>query len=214
MSLPPDTPTEKSVNNRASQATPHKENESGRDLPSLSTQIPPSPPATEKPCKCCHHKTPGWKVVLDIGMLVATSGAFAAAAYYAHIAAGQLTAMGKTYEEIQKQTTFQRHQTVGSYAAAIPKATPWPRANINDLELLNYTGIGLTYVNVGKIKATNFIAEATLIRKTLPNYKPFGRTQHEQISKAEMKPAEQTSPQGSGDTRKLDSTLRCSLITT
>jgi hypothetical protein len=37
-------------------------------------------------CAYCHHKTPWWKILLEVGMLFVTTGAFVAAAYYAHIA--------------------------------------------------------------------------------------------------------------------------------
>jgi hypothetical protein len=87
-------------------ASSDKENKSSSDLPSLSPEIPPSPPTAENPYKCRHHKTPKWKIVLDFGTFFAVLGAFVAAAIYACIAARQLTAMNKTYDEIQKQPSF------------------------------------------------------------------------------------------------------------
>jgi len=93
------------------------------------------------------------------------------------------------------QGTLLRQQVVGTFAAAIPKTNPWPES-ITDAELLHYTGIGLSYVNVGKVKAVNFIAEATLTRQSLPTYKPLGLPEHRQTSKLQMRPNDQTGPPG------------------
>jgi hypothetical protein len=93
------------------------------------------------------------------------------------------------------QGTLLRQQVVGTFAAAIPKSNPWPDS-ITDAELLHYQGIGLSFVNIGKVKAVNFIAEATLTRQSLPTYKPLGLPEHKQTSKLQMRPNEQTGPPG------------------
>jgi hypothetical protein len=161
------------------------------DLPSFSGQIPPFPPGAGK--------TPWWKIFIEIGTLVALVGAFIAAAIYAGIAARQLTSMRKTYDEIQKQTILQRQQIIGTFSAAIPKERPGPQTIPNDLQLLNYTGISLNFRNVGGVKAKSFVADATLIRRSLPDYNPIGVPQCRQVTKTEMRPYEQTGPQGIAD---------------
>ena len=102
-------------------------------------------------------------------------------------------------QQALSQGTLLRQQVVGTFAAAIPKGIPRPES-ITDAELLHYQGISLNYVNVGKVKATNFIAEATMIRQSLPSYKPLGLPERKQISKLQIRPNDQTSSQGgSGD---------------
>jgi hypothetical protein len=140
-----------------------------------------------------------WIAVATIAMAVTTM-------VYTHYARKQWEAMDsqvKTMKcqltEMSKQTTVMRQQTVGTYAAAIPKTIPWPRTIGNDLEFLNYTGIGLSYTNVGKVKATNFIAEATLTRQSLPSYKPLGVAQHKSISRPQIRPNDQNGPNGMMD---------------
>jgi hypothetical protein len=166
------------------------------------SDIPPAPDGYQITCKAekdWRDKMKFWAEIFGILVLLVytlfTAGIFCAN-YRAADAAHQ------TLIEIQKQTVFQKQQTVGTYAAAIPKANPWPQVVPDDLDLLNYTGIGLTYVNVGKVKATNFVAEATLTRQILPSYKPLGIPEHKQI-KAELKPNSQTSPEGSGDAAQI-----------
>lgn len=126
-----------------------------------------------------------------------------AVAIYAYYAAGQLETMNNTYGEIKKQTVFQRQQTVGTYAATIPKASPWPQTIPNDLDLLNYQGIGLAYVNVGKIRATDFIADATMTRESLPSYRPLGVPEHAQSRKVQILPNDRVNAQGSGDAAQI-----------
>jgi hypothetical protein len=51
-------------------------------LPLRAPHISPSSIQSENPCKCRHHKTPWWKITLDVVTLAATVGAFIAAAIY------------------------------------------------------------------------------------------------------------------------------------
>jgi hypothetical protein len=91
---PPQQPT-KSI---SPNAKADDKNDCGRDL---STQIPLDPNSSENRCKCCHHKIPWWKTALDVGMFLATSGAFIAAAVYAGIT-------HKMWKEMQEQSSIQR----------------------------------------------------------------------------------------------------------
>jgi len=101
-------------------------------------------------------------------------------------------------EQALSQGTLLRQQIVGTFGAVIPNVHPGPQAII-DAELTHYQGISLTYVNIGKVKAKNFFAEATLIRQSLPSYKPIGIPVHKQTSKPEMIPSDQISPYESSD---------------
>lgn len=98
------TPAQQSIESISPKTKTSDKKDSAYDLSSFSTQIPPSPPTTENPCKCCHHKTPWWKIVLEIGTFVAAVGALVATARYAYIAAEQLVSMNSTYDQIRKQT--------------------------------------------------------------------------------------------------------------
>jgi hypothetical protein len=102
----------------------------------------------------------------------------------------------KTFLEIQKQTTLQRQQMVGTYAAAIPKEVPGPRTISSDLQLLKYMGISMSFRNIGKVKARDFVGDATMTRKRLPDGKLLGNPQSGQITKSELRPYEQTGPNG------------------
>jgi hypothetical protein len=65
------------------------ENDGREVLPALQAQIPPTPQTTEQSCKCCHHKTPRWKILLDWLTFIAALAAAAAATWYACITNGQ-----------------------------------------------------------------------------------------------------------------------------
>jgi hypothetical protein len=148
-------------------ASSDKENKSSSDLPSLSPEIPPSPPTAENPYKCRHHKTPWWKIVLDFGTFFAVLGAFVAAAIYACIAARQLTAMNKTYDEIQKQTAFQRQQMVGIQGAVVEVGPVWnATTQVLTISLANANQTGVSGI------VSNF--KAKVQRKMWPKEQPIG----------------------------------------
>ncbi len=79
-----------------------------------ANQVTPSKiPETEPGCKPVdNYYTKGdknnrlqwWQLWVQIGLFVATTGAFIAAAYYAHIAEKQWKTMDDTFKEIKKQT--------------------------------------------------------------------------------------------------------------
>lgn len=96
-----------------------------------------------------------------------------------------------------------RQQLAGTFGAAIPNERPGPQTIPRDLEFLNYTGINLNFRNVGKVKAKNFVAEATMTRRTLPDYGILGDAQRKQVAKTEMRPYEQTGPQGIVDSASI-----------
>jgi hypothetical protein len=47
-----------------------KKDDSGKSLVPLPSQIPPSPADTENSCKCCHHRTAWWKILLEVATFV------------------------------------------------------------------------------------------------------------------------------------------------
>jgi len=80
------TPDNNAAYSIAPKSQPDEQNNRfDRLMTPVAPKISPTPPDTENACKCCHHKTPLWKIVLDVGMLLATPGAFIAAAIYASI---------------------------------------------------------------------------------------------------------------------------------
>jgi len=105
----------------------------------------------------------------------------------------------QTLIEIQKQTTAQRQELVGTFAAVIPKESPGPQTIPNDAQLLKYMGLSLTFRNIGKVKAKDFASEATMVRESIPGYQPKGTPQRRQISKSELRPYEQNGPYGMAD---------------
>jgi hypothetical protein len=134
----------------------------------------------------------------------ATWLAFAAAAVYAAIAAyqlntsnKQLTAMNRTYSQIEKQTALMRQQIVGSEAAAV-RAETTPQAFFDRSELLNWITLGINFTNFGKVATGKFIAEATLTRQGLPGYKPISVLDREQLHVPRIMPDLQTGPAGVG----------------
>jgi len=98
-------PPQQSPNRISPKQEAPKENNSGSVLAELTTQITPSPPTTVQTCKCCHHKIPRWKIVLDWLMFAVTTGAFAAAGVYAWIAKSQLDANERPRVSLGKEGT-------------------------------------------------------------------------------------------------------------
>ena len=78
--------------------------------------------------------------------------------------------------------------------------TPTPPANSpispisDDPVLLKFQGINLFFANSGKVKATGFIADGTLRRVTLPDYKTLGIPQHKQVTAIQIRPYDQMPP--------------------
>jgi hypothetical protein len=97
------TPPHQSINSIAPNADSEDENNKPRNLPPLQSQIPPSPTNAENTCKCCHHKTPWWKIALEIGVFAATVAAVVAPSVYARITY-------KMWQGMQSQTKTARQQ--------------------------------------------------------------------------------------------------------
>jgi len=91
------TPQQQSANSISPKEKSDDENDDRDKLSPFAAQIPPNKANSENACKCCHHKTPWWKITLEIGMLLATTGAFIAAAIYASVS-------HKMWVEMQTQT--------------------------------------------------------------------------------------------------------------
>jgi hypothetical protein len=105
------SPENDAAYSRAPNSQPNEQNKRRADnLTPLAPKIPPTPPDTENACKCCHHKTPRWKVVLEVGMLLATAGAVIAAAIYASIT-------HRMWTEMQQQTCIQRNAAMNAERA-------------------------------------------------------------------------------------------------
>lgn len=99
-------PSQKTKNSVSPTAKSEKENHSRDILLDLHPQIPPAPTNAEYTCKCCHHKAPRWKVILDWLTFLAALGAVAAAIWYACITRHM-------WEEMQAQTESQSRPWVG-----------------------------------------------------------------------------------------------------
>lgn len=65
------SPVDESKHSVRPKADANNQNENLDTLSSLPTQIQPPPEHTQKPCQCGHHKTPLWKIHLDIATLAA-----------------------------------------------------------------------------------------------------------------------------------------------
>jgi hypothetical protein len=63
----PKTPTEKTINSTDQKITPERKSDNSQNLP---PQIPLPLSNAVDSCKCCHHKTPWWKILLDVATLV------------------------------------------------------------------------------------------------------------------------------------------------
>lgn len=77
------------------------------DLALLSSELAPSPQCADKTCKCCHHKTPWWKVLLDVATCLATI--FTAIFLYYYV---------KDTHDISKQTVRQTELAEGNFRSA------------------------------------------------------------------------------------------------
>lgn len=90
------TPPQQSINSISPTANTGDKNEGRNSLSALQPQIPPAPTDPENTCKCCQHKTPWWKKMIEIGTLLVAIGAFAAAVVYACITYRMWQAMLET----------------------------------------------------------------------------------------------------------------------
>jgi hypothetical protein len=106
------TPQQKSIDSITPQHKAYDKRTNDKPISSFPAQLPPSKANPSNPCQSCHHKTPGWKIALEIGTFLAALGAFIATAIYAYIT-------HRIYTEAQKQTKLMRQQLVGNQAAFV-----------------------------------------------------------------------------------------------
>ena len=78
-------PPQQSSSSISPNAEAENQNYGSGNFPSLSPKVPPAPTNSENSCKCCHHKTAGWKVVLEVATFIVAVLGFSAAAIYACI---------------------------------------------------------------------------------------------------------------------------------
>ena len=67
-------PIQHSKNSISPQAQPKKENKSTTQLSPPPPQVPPANGSQSNSCKCCHHKTPWWKTLLEVATFLAVAG--------------------------------------------------------------------------------------------------------------------------------------------
>ena len=135
------TPEEKSDNSRAAKAEPDKKNSGTRNFP-LPMKVSPIPPESDNSCKCCHHKTPWWKITLEIAT-------FLAAVVYA----------GITYRMWRE---MQGTNTISSQALRIDQRAWVAVSNISpELQQNGDWTVSLVFKNTGKTPARNFVIKGT-----------------------------------------------------
>ena len=101
------TPIQEPINSISPKSQTDSTNQNIETDSPFTANVPPAQNSSENCYECCHHKTPWGKILLDIGMLLATAGAFGAAGYYAHISR-------KMWNEMQEQTRIQRNASVNA----------------------------------------------------------------------------------------------------
>jgi hypothetical protein len=142
------SPTQQSVGSVSSNTDSDSETNRGNVLPSVPTQTLPSPPNPGNPCQCCHHRIPRWKIALDVGMFLATVGAFIAAAIYAGIT-------HRMWTEMQQQTCIQREATTNAKRAWIGLSET-PKVQVSSLAGKTYSAnTELSIKNFGEGPAQN-----------------------------------------------------------
>jgi hypothetical protein len=134
---------------------PTKPSDEGSSFLPPATQAPPPPPGPENSWKCCHHKTPWWKIALDVGMLLSAVGAVVAATFYA----GMSHSM---WREMQTQTCIQREASINADRAWVGLAGT-PGAQVSSLKQKEFTAqILLGLKNYGRGPALNVMASSGL----------------------------------------------------
>jgi hypothetical protein len=105
-------PTQGPINSVYRGSGSDRRNEGAADSSALAPQIPPAEGDAEGTCRCCHHKTPWWKVMLDTLTFLAAAGAAVAAIYYAVVTRGM-------WKQMQTQTKTAQQQLESSDRAWI-----------------------------------------------------------------------------------------------
>ena len=90
-----------------------------------------------------------------------------------------------------------RQQTIGTNAAAV-YGEPQPQFSPDAVDLLNWVGFGVYFKNFGRVGTGDFIANATLTRKTIPSYRQIGKVENKVMKQSRLMPMEQTGPAGMG----------------
>ncbi|MGC2464069.1 MAG: hypothetical protein WA517_02665 [Candidatus Acidiferrum sp.] len=146
------TPIQESVNSISPNVEADDTNQKTQPESPFATNSPPSQSSPDNPCKCCHHKTPRWKIAVDVGMLLATVGAFGAAAYYAHISKKMWYEMKTT--NFQNKTQWEAEHR------------PWM-----GLDGINFTAIKFSSLRPSLI---SLHLEGTMVLKNFGTYPSFG----------------------------------------
>ncbi len=150
-----ETPQRQPVDSLSPKVEPQNKNDSEQIRSSLLSESPPSPQTAEQTCKCCHHKTPKWKIFVDWTMLLATTGAFIAAAIYAGLSRHM-------WHEMQNQTCVQREATINAERAWIGLEEP-PQVEVSSLKQKTYTAqIHMNIKNFGKGPALNVFTDSRM----------------------------------------------------
>jgi hypothetical protein len=189
---------------RAIRDTSEAANQTRKEIPQRLLELRVS--ADEKTeAQSYRHRAHTQQVILTWGTWLA----FGAAAIYAAIAARQLRTMNRTYFEMQKQTAasqcaakaaqqqadLARRELVGTFSAAQPAEPPGPTPFPQTVELLRWQGLHVHFLNAGKVPATDFSAEATMTKYSLPSFEPIGSPRTNRIGPLRVRPYEQM-PQG------------------
>ena len=127
------------------------------NLSSLVLHIPPPKSYTDKSCQCCHHKTPWWKILLDILTFVAAALAAAAAIYYAGVTSNM-------WIEMKRQTGTAKKQF-----EAMDR--PWVVMDISDISfngaVVYSNGLNVPLIfspkNIGRSPAQNIWIEPKIV---------------------------------------------------
>jgi len=142
------TPPQQSMNSISPNTEASDENDSGRDLQPLSAQLPPSAPAKDNSYRCCHHKTPLLKIVLDVGTFLMAVRAVIAASIYAGISY-------KMWGEMQQQTCIQKDAAMNAERAWVGLVGN-PQVEVSSLKEKRFTAqITFALKNFGKGPAFN-----------------------------------------------------------
>jgi hypothetical protein len=111
------------------------ENNSANNFMPLAPKIPPSNANSVNSCECCHHKSPWWKILLDVLTFLAAATAAGAAIHYAKISNGM-------WYQMQIQTGIAKDQLEQSERPWIEILDVKPRGNTTPIGGLSFQKIG------------------------------------------------------------------------
>jgi hypothetical protein len=135
-------PAQKIVDGVNPQTKTRQENKRIRGFMPLTHEVPPIEQNSDNTCRCSHHKTPWWKILLDVLTFLVAGAAAAAAIYYAYITNGMWIQMKAQTHNSQSQLVIEQRtwlQVTDNPAVAFTKGQP--------------IGIPIRTTNVGKTPA-------------------------------------------------------------